>query len=507
MREPGHRRRGFAPDEPSQNTLMNTNEEKVHSLVLGAGPAGLAAAYTLAKAGHKPVVVEKGKTAGGLMRSIQRGDFIVDIGRKELYNRLTKVDQLWADLLGGDYRYYPHRGGILFDGHIIEISPAFRGFRRGMSWGMFLGCAWDLVSSRMRNGGSPPRNLEEHFYQKRGRRLTQIISQGFQEKLSGKKWADVALPPDYKESRDASFFTTLKGLIVRTFSQKEVNTFQGRWRHPAKGTGQICAALERGTLEHGGTFHLGANLLEMDSADGLIQTVKVEVNGRTLTYRPEYVVSSIPPQFLLKLLLKDRFDSIDENLKAPPSSKKTIVLVYLCLNEQPRFPHAWLNVTCRKTQMGRITNYTGLGGDMVPAGKTCLCCEFFCPAGDPLLEHDDPALVELALSDCARFGLVDRSKCFDQLVLRLPGADASQNRHNWMSSMRKGLLDELGRFKNLYYVNRTDLDIATLAGMESAEAILSGDRVTFDRHLDPTQLDIRSAKKAFEFKNPAEQGV
>ena len=69
------------------------------------------------------------------------------------------------------------------------------------------------------------------------------------------------------------------------------------------------------------------------------------------------------------------------------------------------------------------------------------------------------------------------------------------------------LLDELNRFPNLYYVNRTDLDIATLAGIESAEAILSGNRATFDRHLDPRELEIRSTKKAFEFKNPMEQGI
>ena len=68
--------------------------------------------------------------------------------------------------------------------------------------------------------------------------------------------------------------------------------------------------------------------------------------------------------------------------------------------------------------------------------------------------------------------------------------------------MRLGLLNEVAPFKNLYHVARTDLDIATLAGLEEAEAILSGDRKEFDRHIDPTQLPIRSEPKAFEFKMP-----
>jgi hypothetical protein len=162
-------------------------------------------------------MVEEKVDTGGLMRSIQHGDFLLDIGRKELYNRLAKVDRFWADLLGNDFRYYPHRGGVLFDGNIIEISPAFRGFRRGMPWGMFIGCACDLLLSQMRSFGSRPRNLEEYFYQKRGRKLTQIVSQGFQEKLSGTRCADVPLPEDYSHSHDAPLFSTLKRLFIRTF--------------------------------------------------------------------------------------------------------------------------------------------------------------------------------------------------------------------------------------------------------------------------------------------------
>jgi protoporphyrinogen oxidase len=56
----------------------------------------------LAKAGLKPEVLEKDKVPGGLMRSIRHGDFIMDVGRKELYNRIAKVDALWSEILGRD---------------------------------------------------------------------------------------------------------------------------------------------------------------------------------------------------------------------------------------------------------------------------------------------------------------------------------------------------------------------------------------------------------------------
>jgi protoporphyrinogen oxidase len=470
--------------------------EQVHTLILGAGPSGLATGYVLAKAGLKPLVLEKDKVAGGLMRSIHRGDFVVDVGRKELYNRLAKVDAFWGQLLGEDYRDYPHRGGILYDGHIIDMSPAFQGFRRGMPLVMFGGCCVDFLTARLRGGTA--HNLQEYFYSKRGRKLTQIFSQGFQEKLTGKKWVEIPVPDIDNNGSDGSFMTTLKALVERTFSKTEVNTYKGIWRHPARGTGQICDALAQGIRDSGGRVEFQARVLGMESTNGRVETITAEIGSEQIAYKTSHLVSSIPLEFLAKLLLP-QYSAASGNRPKDLDQRRTVVLVYMFLNGEPRFPQAWLQVTCPKTRIGRITNYTAFNGDMVPRGKTCLCCELYCFGEDPLLQMKDEEITDLTLGYCSQMKLADRTKCFDQLVLRLPGADASQNRGNWMSKERVQLLSEFDRFKNLYYVNRTETDIATLAGIEAAEAILSGNRADFDRRVNPAELHIRSESKAFAF--------
>jgi protoporphyrinogen oxidase len=495
--------------------------ESIHTLILGAGTSGLAAGYALVEAGLKPVILEKDSVPGGLFRSIHRGDFIVDIGRKELYNRIAKVDSFWRELLGTDYRKYAHRGGILFDGHIIDMSPAFRGFRRGMPWSMLIESGLDFLWSRVKPGKPVPRNVEEYFYQKRGRQLTRIAAQAFQEKLHGTRWADLPLPNDYSNGSDASFFSTVKSLVIRMASSKEVNTYKGTWRHPAKGTGQICEKLSTEILRAGASIHYQAQLTEMtyitDNAEKRIDTVTTRIGSGVICFKPSHVVSSIPPQLLKRFLYaktseqssmsnpQPSVDSLTSSIMNAP--KRTVVLVYLFLNEEPRFPHAWLQVTCPSTRIGRITNYAAFSRAMVPQGKTCLCCEMYCFGPDKLLEMDDHSIAKLAVDDCARSGLVDPAQCFDHLVLRLPGADASQNRDNWMSPSRLKLFAELEQFINLYYVNRTETDIATLAGLDAAEAILSGDRSHFDRRVDPAELGIRSESKAFEFQLPVSVGT
>jgi protoporphyrinogen oxidase len=422
-----------------------------------------------------------------------------------LYNRIAKVDALWSEILGPDYRTYPHRGGILYQGRIIDMSPNFEGLRRGMSWGMFITCALDFLAAQARSGADRPRNVEEYFYQTRGRRLTQTFSQGFQEKLSGRKWADIPLRASRENGTGPGFLATLKEALVRAFSTKEVNTYKGIWRHPAKGSGQISEILGEEMVKLGGTIHYEAKVVQIESSAGIIHSVGAEIGSETVIFKPSHIVSSIPPPILKQLLFASSSPSSDSRPPPPTANprRRTVVLVYLFLDEPPHFAHAWLNVTSPETRIGRITNYSGFNGDMVPAGKTCLCCEFYCFGPDPLLELENKEIAQMALDDCAASGLIDPARCFHQMVLRFPGADASQNRDNWMSPSRLKLLAELEQFKNLYYVNRTETDIATLAGMEAAEAILSGDRTHFDRRVDPAELGIRSESKAFEFQLPA----
>lgn len=479
--------------------------ETVHTLILGAGPSGLAAGYTLARAGCAPVLLEKDKIPGGLMRSIHRGDFVVDVGRKELYNRLEKVDRFWNTLLGPDYRAYPHRGGILYQGTLIDMTPAFQGPRRGMPLGMFMNCGFDFLWARLKPGQPVPRTVQEYFYQKRGQSLTRIFSQAFQEKLTGKKWAEIPMPEGVESSEDGSFFTAVSAIIQRSFSKKEVNTFEGIWKHPARGTGQICDMVAGGMTQAGGRFQFEGGVKAMTATNGKVTTVVAEAGGETITYKPEHVISSVPLELLIALLLNPEKEAPGKSTAAA-LPKRTVVLAYLFLNEAPRFPHAWLQVTCPNTRIGRITNYSAFDGDMVPKGKTCLCCEYYCFGPDPLLDLDAKAIGTMTLADCAKSGLVDPSQCFDQLVLKLPGADASQNRDNWMQASRLRQMEELARFTNLYCVNRTELDIATLAGLEAAEAIVAGNRTEFDQRMDPSKIGIRSESKAFSFDLPAGVG-
>ena len=471
--------------------------KEVHTLVLGAGPSGLTAGYTLAKAGCKPILIEKAGFTGGLMCSLKQDGFTMDIGRKELYNRIEKIDKFWNELLGKEYRRYEHRGGILYKRKIIDARPNYQGFRRGISWPLFLGICLDFLWWRIRPGLSEPKNLQDFYYQQRGEKLTRIFSQGFQEKLTGLSWSETPIPQEQNSGKRIGFVKTLNEALKRTFSKSEPNTFEDVWKHPARGTGQICDLLVKGIKENGGSVKLNSTIKSIKTEDEKITSVIVQHGEEDIKYKTENVITSIPIEFLLGLMLPEKYGSQGSVKKI---KRNTVILVYLFLDEPPQFQQVYLHVTCPSTRMGRITNYAAFNGEMVPNGKTCLCCELYSfTDDDELLQLEEQQLVEKILKECSDSGLIHSDKYIGHKVLKLPGADASQNRDNWMNKARLKLMDELKPFKNVYYTNRTELDFANLAGIEAAEAILSGDRSDFDRRIDPSELGIRSVKKSFAF--------
>ncbi|MGH8068325.1 MAG: NAD(P)-binding protein [Candidatus Entotheonellia bacterium] len=457
--------------------------EEVHTLIIGAGPAGLAAAYKLAKGGVLPILLEKDRVVGGMMRSIRRNQFILDIGRKELYSRIHEVDRLWAEILGSDYRPYLHRVGILYDGHIFEMSRTYRGWRRGMPWSILLACGVDYLWCRARSGASKPLHYQDYSYRTRGRRFSQVLSQEFEEKFSGKKWVAMPPPEGVTDGCDKGFSQSVIGRLGRAFRK---DTPEPNWRHPLRGSGQICELLEKKILESGGRFHFGVRVTDLIAACGRIRAVRAEIDSEQVTYWPSHVVSSIQLEALAELLFPLRPKAAGRHSLTEDPPRRSTVLVYLFITEPPRFPHAWLNVTCPKTRAGRITNYAAFNGDMVPGGYTCLCVEYFCTGMDILLTRCNNELQQLATEECVRSRLVDPAKISDCLVLKLPGGDAAVHPRDWLSQTRSHLLAELNQFYNLYYVNRAGTDLATYAGLEAATAILSGDRSRFDQQADPT---------------------
>lgn len=441
-------------------------------LILGAGPGGLTAAYQLLKQGVKVVLIEKDRVPGGLMRSVRHGDFVVDFGYKHLYNRIPEVHALWVELLGEDFLRYHPRTGILYKGCILEREKSYRGLRRGMPYGLLVSALLDWARHSIRFRNRPVHSLQDFTYARRGAQFTRIFSQEFEERFKGIPWSALPAPATAEK----------QGPWKRLLSDANKNLQrQSEWFHPAKGTGQIVERLSEEVQRMGGRILLNTNVKQIDSASNSITKVALELEESTMFCRPQTVISSLSVE-LVAPLMGIAFEAAPQER----SFQRGVVMVYLFLNTEPRFPHTSLHVTCPNTRMARITNFGALGGEMVPKGKGCLCVEYFTAAATELMPKSDAEILEFALWECVFSGLLNRVDCVDALVFKHPNADPAASWEDYRNDpSRKALYDQVAAFDNLYQINRTGTDKSTFAGLMAAKAIFAGNKSMFEEVTRP----------------------
>lgn len=77
--------------------MSKTHAKKV--VIIGAGPAGLTAAYELCKADVASVVLEKDHVVGGLARTVNYKGYLFDIGGHRFFTKVHAVEAMWREVL------------------------------------------------------------------------------------------------------------------------------------------------------------------------------------------------------------------------------------------------------------------------------------------------------------------------------------------------------------------------------------------------------------------------
>src|SRR5262245_58938265 len=83
-------------------------------VVIGAGPAGLTAAYELTGLGHRPIVLEKEQSVGGLARTENYRGFYFDMGGHRFFTKVEPVTKMWHEVLGSDFLRRPRLSRIYY---------------------------------------------------------------------------------------------------------------------------------------------------------------------------------------------------------------------------------------------------------------------------------------------------------------------------------------------------------------------------------------------------------
>ncbi len=371
-------------------------------VVLGAGPAGLAAAYKLSQRGWKDVtVLERGAQVGGNAGSFVIDGVPVDFGSHRLHPVCPPA--VMSDiraLLGDDLLDRPRHGRIRLRGRWVHFPLKPFDLVAHIPPGFIAGVMADALRKPFSRPGDEPSfaSILEHG-------LGRTICRDFYFPYAQKIWG---LPPgelDPEQAKRRVGSGSLGKMMKRVMSALPGMPRQpgaGRFFYPRHGYGQISNALHQAAETAGATVHLNSLVTGVQAKDGHVRGVEINVDGVTRVLPADYVLSTIPVTVLARLVRT-------EGKAAPPEAaqrlqQRSMVLVYLTLDTE-RFTefdaHYFPETSLRISRLSEPKNYSLT----TAPGRTVLCAELPCAHNGAEWLMSDKELGALVAGDLEHAGL------------------------------------------------------------------------------------------------------
>ena len=384
-------------------------------IILGAGPAGLSAAYELCGNGVGSIVLEQDSVVGGLARTIEYKGYRFDIGGHRFFTRLPYIEKIWKDVLGDDMLVRPRLSRIYYRSQFFRypLEPLDAIMRLGA--GEALRCAASFLRARL-SPSLPEDDLESWVSNRFGRRLFKTFFESYTEKVWGLPCRQIRSEWGEQRIRGLSLSSMFWNSVRRSKNGRTAKSLIKEFYYPRLGPGMMWSRMREIVERKGARVVLNAPVEEICWKQGQVTAVRA---GGTV-YTGEHFISSIPIRELISRL-------------TPPSGQlrqalddfhyRDFITVALMIHGHNLFPDNWIYIHDKAVAVGRIQNYGNWSPEMVPgAATTCLGFEYFCQEGDGFWTMSDEQLVAQAKRELAHLGLADSGDVIDANVVRVPKA-------------------------------------------------------------------------------------
>jgi protoporphyrinogen oxidase len=445
-------------------------------VIIGAGPAGLTAAYELSENGAGVIVLEQDRIVGGIARTVEHKGYRFDIGGHRFFSKVSLINEWWTKILGDDFQLRSRLSRIHYNGKFFDYPLRPINALRGL--GMVEAIL--IMASYVRARTFPTaeeKSFEQWICNRFGRRLFEIFFKTYTEKVWGLKCSEIGADWASERIKNLNLAAALKDMVGGR--NQDMTTLIRQFYYPRLGPGMMWEKVAEILNERGVAVHLNREVVEVNLADGLVSSVTtVDENGKKTIVHGGHFVSSMPIRELISAMKP-----------APPEPVLTaarqlryrdFLTVGLIVDKLELFNDNWIYVHSPGVKVGRIQNFKNWSPAMVPdAAHTSLGLEYFVQEGDELWDADDPSLVELATRECVALGFIDENDVLDSVVIRMPKAYPVYDRtFKENLSIIRGYLESIS---NLQLVGRNgqhrynNQDHSMLTAIYAARNIFGGD--------------------------------
>jgi protoporphyrinogen oxidase len=457
------------------NTPLIEFMKKNQVVVIGAGPAGLTAAYHLVKNGIKPIVLEQSDKVGGISRTEKYKGYHFDIGGHRFFTKVQEVQDLWYEVLEDDFIKTPRMSRIYYQGKFFQYPlSAFDTLQKlGISESFLI--IWSYLQAK-RQPLPVEENLEQWVTNRFGDRLYKTFFKTYTEKVWG-------IPCNQIQAEWAA--QRIKGLSVKTavlnalFGKNDTKTLIKEFDYPRLGPGMMWERFAEKIEKAGGEVHMNTKVLGMERDGQRITKVIAERDDNLIKYEADNFISTMPLNKLVKKMdpaLPTKVVQAAKGLKY-----RDFLIVSLIVDAPDLFPDNWIYIHSPQVKVGRIQNFKNWSAEMVPdSSKTCLGMEYFANIGDSLWSKSDEELIELATEELQTLGLAKDATVEDGTVIRQPKAypvyDRDYRQHLDV------IQDYLQQFENLQTSGRNGMHRYNNQDHSMLTALLAAKNLLGEKH-------------------------
>jgi protoporphyrinogen oxidase len=458
------------------------------TVVIGAGPAGLAAAWELSGRGLDAVVFEQDAIVGGISRTVEYRGYRFDIGGHRFFSKVSRVREMWDEVLGEEFLERDRLSRIYYGGRFFHypLRPTSALLSLGPVEAVRVGISY--VAARL----APirdERTFEDWVVNRFGRRLYEIFFKTYTEKVWGMPCTEISAEWASQRIKNLDLKAAIKSALLgsRKSNGEIITTLIDRFHYPRFGPGMMWERCRDRLAERGVRTELQTRVTRVRHENGRVTGVTVTDSGpiddgsdSPIATGPErevaadHVISSMPLSALLRVL--DPPPPPEVLAAARRLRYRDFLTVGLIVDREDVFPDTWIYVHASEVKLGRIQNFKNWSPEMVPeAGRSSLGLEYFVQRGDELWSMDDAALIELGARECEMLGLVRRDEVVDGTVIRMPRAYPVYD-DGYQQAMPV-LREYLNGFSNLHVIGRNgqhrynNQDHSMLAGMLAARNV------------------------------------
>jgi protoporphyrinogen oxidase len=225
-------------------------------VIIGAGPAGLTAAYALGKHGAPCTVVEADTVVGGIARTVERDGWRFDIGGHRFFTKVQVVDDLWHEMLGPeDFLRRARLSRIYYHGQFFDYPIQIRNAVHGLGVTESMRCALSYLWVRIK----PPRDrhtFEGLMASRFGWRLYAMFFKSYTEKVWGVPATAIQADWAVQRIKDLSLWSAFRHALFPKRASDRITSLIEEFEYPRLGPGMMWERVRTLVEEQGSAVRL-----------------------------------------------------------------------------------------------------------------------------------------------------------------------------------------------------------------------------------------------------------